>query len=113
MKPFGIYILQCGDGSYYTGHTDNLENRLVQHDLGITGNYTATRKPLKLVFHHECGSRLEAITLEKQIKGWSRAKKRALIAGDFETIVVLANTKGPWTSSGRTVRTIAFRSENT
>jgi len=69
---FWIYILRCADDSYYTGHTDDLERRLAQHHNGEMGGYTATRRPVELIFSQECVSREEALSAELQIKGWSR-----------------------------------------
>ena len=83
---FWIYLLHCGDGSYYTGHTDNLEQRLVQHEAGTFGGYTAERKPLELVYSQELPSREEALAAEMQIKRWSRRKKEALIRGDWKGV---------------------------
>lgn len=72
---FWVYILKCSDGSYYTGHTENLEVKVSQHQQGVTGGYTATRLPVELVFSQAFATRLEAIASECQNKGWSRAKK--------------------------------------
>jgi predicted GIY-YIG superfamily endonuclease len=79
MKPFYVYMLRCGDGSYYTGQTDDLVSRLQQHDSGHVG-YTSTRKPVELVWQGEFETREGAIAFEQQIKGWSRVKKEALLA---------------------------------
>jgi predicted GIY-YIG superfamily endonuclease len=79
MKPFWVYILRCADGSYYTGHTDELEQRLAQHESGaIPGCFTFRRRPVKLVYWQEFASREEALTAEMQIKGWGRKKKEAI-----------------------------------
>ncbi|HAT1809789.1 TPA: GIY-YIG nuclease family protein [Legionella pneumophila] len=84
---FWVYILQCGDKSYYTGQTDNLEKRLTQHqDKMIPGCYTSTRLPIQLKFSQEFMSREEALSAERQIKGWSRRKKEALINGDWQAL---------------------------
>ena len=72
---FWVYILRCSDGSYYTGHTDNLEDRVNQHQVGSFSGYTTTRRPVKLVFAQECPTRDEAFAAERQVKGWSRKKK--------------------------------------
>jgi LAO/AO transport system kinase len=85
VKPFFVYLLCCGDGSYYAGHTDDLAARLLQHQTAHTG-YTGTRKPVELVWQGEFESREAALAFELQIKGWSRAKKQALIRGDWEEI---------------------------
>ncbi|MGL4573208.1 MAG: GIY-YIG nuclease family protein [Burkholderiaceae bacterium] len=103
MQPFWVYILRCADGSYYTGHTDNLALRMQQHHDGLADSYTATRKPVELVFQEACETRVQALTLERQIKGWNRAKKEALISGDFSKLVQLAKSQSPSTGSGRTV----------
>ncbi len=92
MKPFHVYLLRCADDSYYCGQTDNLETRLHQHDVGEVG-YTATRKPVQLAWQGEFETRDGAIAFERQIKGWSRAKKEALIAGDWAKIQELAKSK--------------------
>lgn len=90
---FFVYILGCSDSSFYTGHTDNLEKRLEEHAAGVTGSYTATRRPLELLFSQEFSSREEALAAELQIKGWSRNKKKALIAGDWQEISRLAQSR--------------------
>jgi putative endonuclease len=98
---FWVYILRCADGSYYTGHTDDLEKRLGQHDAGqIPGCYTLKRMPLVLVYSQDFVSRAEALSAERQIKGWSRAKKVALINSDWAEISRLAKSK----SSGAVLR---------
>ena len=92
MKPFHVYLLLCRDGTYYAGHTDELDARLLQHQTSDTG-YTATRKPVQLVWQGEFESREGALAFEQQIKGWSRAKMEALIAGDWERVQTLARSK--------------------
>ncbi len=92
MRPFYVYLLRCADGSYYCGQTDNIEARMRQHYEGDVG-YTSTRKPFELVWQGEFETREGAIAFEQQIKGWSRAKKEALIAGDWERIKELAKSK--------------------
>lgn len=84
---FWVYILKCADNSYYTGHTDNLESRLIQHHHQIFPScFTATRLPVQLVFSHEFATREEALASERQIKNWSRQKKEALIRGDWPAL---------------------------
>jgi predicted GIY-YIG superfamily endonuclease len=90
MLPFYVYILQCKDRSYYTGHTDNLEKRLSEHQFGNHPCYTLNRRPIALVFCQEFGTRDEAILAEQQIKGWSRKKKEALIQGDWKKLSELS-----------------------
>ncbi len=95
-----VYILRCADKSYYTGHTDNLEKRLAEHQAGEYHNYTSTRLPVVLVFSQEFRSRKEALACERQIKGWSREKKEALMRGDWGEVSRLSRKLHPSTSSG-------------
>lgn len=81
-----VYLLKCSDGSYDTGSTRELENRLTQHMLGLVAGYTATRRPVELVHVEECERIDEAWRRERQIHGWSRRKKEALIAQDFDAL---------------------------
>ncbi|MDX1915924.1 MAG: GIY-YIG nuclease family protein [Methylophilus sp.] len=89
---FYLYILKCADGAYYTGHTDNLEARLYQHQTG-SGGYTASRLPVTLVFQQSFSSREQALNAEMQIKGWSRAKKEAMMQGDWQLVSRLAKNR--------------------
>ncbi len=85
-----IYILLCADGSYYTGSTRNLHLRLLQHENGEGGDYTQKRLPVKLVYF-EAFERIDhAFYREKQVQGWSRKKKEALIKGMPELLPLLA-----------------------
>lgn len=86
MEKAWVYILKCSDGSYYTGKTQNLELRVAQHQNGAVKGYTSQRLPVQLVFVQGFPTYIEAIRAERQIKGWSRAKKEALICGDFELL---------------------------
>ena len=106
---FWVYILRCADDSYYTGHTDNLERRIGEHQDGLCNSYTAGRLPVELVFSQECSTREEALAAEQQIKGWSRKKKEAMMRGDWAEVSRFAkcyNRNGtlahPSTGSGRT-----------
>jgi len=75
-----VYIIQCSDNSYYTGVTNDLDWRLQQHNEGTDTNaYTYKRRPVKLVFYEMFQNPTDAIAFEKQVKGWRRAKKEALI----------------------------------
>ncbi len=85
-----VYILQCSDNSYYTGSTNNLDVRLAQHQNGEGANYTKKRLPVKLVFSQEYERVDDAFYVEKQVQGWSRKKKQALIEGKFEKLPELA-----------------------
>ena len=87
---FWVYILSCSDGSYYTGHTDNLEQRINEHQTGSYLGYTARRLPVKLAWSQECATREEALSAEMQIKGWSRKKKEAMMRGDWKGVALLA-----------------------
>ncbi len=101
---FWVYILRCADGSYYTGHTDNLERRIGQHHAGECDGYTVTRRPVELAWSQECVTRVDALSAEMQIKGWSRKKKEAMMRGDWTEVSRLARSKSalPSTGSGRT-----------
>jgi putative endonuclease len=87
---FAAYLLRCADGSYYAGHTDDLHCRLGLHQSGECGGYTASRRPVELVWSQDFVTREEALAAERQIKGWSRAKKEALMAGDWGRVKQLA-----------------------
>jgi tRNA/rRNA methyltransferase len=80
---FWAYVVRCADDSYYTGHTDNLERRIGQHNLGEISGYTQTRRPVTLMWCQDFGSRQEALAAEFQVKGWSRRKKEALAREDW------------------------------
>ena len=86
--PYIVYILECADGSYYTGSTDDINKRLWQHQEGVeTSSYTYSRRPVRLVWtSKETQHYYDALRWERQIKGWSRAKKQALIRDDFDGI---------------------------
>ena len=88
-----LYILKCSDNSYYTGSADDLERRLIEHQEGVYDGYTACRRPVELVFAHETPTYHEAFLLERQIKGWSRAKKEALMAGEYDRLPELARCR--------------------
>jgi predicted GIY-YIG superfamily endonuclease len=102
---FWAYLLRCADGSYYSGHTDNLDHRVAQHQSGRGSDYTARRQPVTLEWCQDFPSRLGALEAERRIKGWSRARKEALIAGDWDRVSQLAQSPRtrPSTGSGRTV----------
>jgi len=90
---FWTYILQCADGSYYVGHTDDLELRIAKHQDGTFGGYTSKRRPVTLICAEEFDSRESAFVRERQIKGWSRAKKEALAQSDWQSLVRLAKKR--------------------
>src|SRR5690606_22560314 len=90
---FFTYILKCSDDSFYIGHTENLEQRIAQHQSGYFTGYTYKRRPVTLVWSESFQTRIEALEAEKQIKGWSKAKKQALINGDWELLSQLARNR--------------------
>ena len=90
-----VYMLRCADGSYYVGSARlGLERRLSEHNNGTYGGYTSKRLPVELVWSEHFLGITDAIAVERQIKGWSRAKKEALIRGDFKSLRVLAKRAG-------------------
>ena len=94
MNKAWVYILKCSDGSYYTGKTQkSLDVRIAEHQNGTFGGYTSKRRPVELVYSQGFPTYVEAIQAERQIKRWSRAKKEALIRGDFELLNRLAECR--------------------
>jgi putative endonuclease len=90
-----VYILRCRDGSYYTGLTkQGIDARVWEHNAGIYDGYTAKRRPVELVFTESYDRIIDAISRERQIKGWSRRKKEALIALNYEGLPALSR-RGP------------------
>jgi tRNA/rRNA methyltransferase len=87
---FWAYMVRCADGSYYVGHTDDLEARIGAHQAGLIEGYTQKRRPVALVWSQDFPERDQAFRAERQIKGWSRAKKEALIRGDWEALHLFA-----------------------
>ena len=87
---FWAYVLKCSDGSYYTGHTDDLAARTDAHQSGLIDGYTQSRRPVQLMWSQDFPTREEALSAELQIKGWSRSKKEALIRGDWDEMHLLA-----------------------
>jgi len=85
-----MYILKCSDGIYYTGSTQDLELRLQQHQNGVGANYTARRLPIQLLYYEEFQRIDDAFYKEKQVQGWSRKKKEALIKNNYSDLVNLA-----------------------
>jgi len=96
--PF-TYILECGDGSYYVGSTRDLNRRLEEHALGIGGDYTRKRQPVRLVFAAEFERIDEAYALEKRLQGWSRAKRRAVIEGRMDALPELSRRRRSWSAT--------------
>jgi putative endonuclease len=92
-KTYWVYILKCSDGSYYTGPTSDIEKRINEHKNGTVKGYTSKRLPVKLIFSESFDAVYYAISAERQIKGWTRAKKEALIKGDFQLLHKLSECK--------------------
>ncbi len=90
MPKAWVYILKCSDDSYYTGSTTQLQKRLGEHKNGEGGEWTKKRLPIELVFYQEVSGQNQAYLLEQQIKKWSRAKKEALIEGEWDLLKYLA-----------------------
>ncbi len=91
VHEYAVYILECSDGSYYTGITNNVARRFREHQTGRNpGSYTSKRRPVRLVYTAHFQYVLDAIAWEKQVQRWSRKKKEALIRGDFDALPELA-----------------------
>jgi tRNA/rRNA methyltransferase len=90
-RPFTTYMLRCADASYYVGHTDELELKLAQHHAGTVDQYTASRQPVELVWSAPFPDQDAAFAAERRLKGWSRKKREALIAGDRELLQQLVD----------------------
>jgi putative endonuclease len=89
-----VYMLSCSDGSFYVGSArKGLESRIAEHNTGLYKGYTSTRLPVTLVWAEHFLNITDAIAVERRIKGWSRAKKEALIRGDYGAIKVLAKRR--------------------
>ena len=100
MKGY-MYILLCNDGSYYTGSTNDLERRMQQHFSGEGANHTKKHPPVKLLYYEEFDRIDEAFYREKQVQGWSRRKKEALINGQHDKLPELSRSHTvPSTGSG-------------
>jgi predicted GIY-YIG superfamily endonuclease len=93
MKEAWVYILLCSDGSYYTGCTTAIAQRIAQHEGSAFDGYTSKRLPVKLVFSQSFSNVEDAVRAERRIKGWSRKKKEALIRGDYSMLHSLATCK--------------------
>ena len=87
---FWVYLLRCSDGTFYAGHTDNLDKRVAEHKAGYGADYTMRRRPVELVWCECLPSRDEAFAFERRIKGWTRAKKEGLIARNWKRVRQLA-----------------------
>ena len=90
-----VYILRCADGSLYTGHTENVQDRERTHNEGRGGSYTATRRPVQVVYSENASSLDNARRRERQLKRWSAQKKEALIAGNVQELKRLSRSHQP------------------
>lgn len=100
-----VYVVECSDSSYYTGITNDLERRILEHNNGTdVRSYTFTRRPVILKYYVQFTDVQQAIAFEKQLKGWSRRKKEALFREDWDELKLLSKSRGsnvsPSTSSG-------------
>jgi putative endonuclease len=96
-----LYILRCADASYYAGTTRaDLELRIAEHQAGTFPGYTATRRPVELVYSEFFDRIVDAIAAERQVKGWSRAKKEALMTGNFQRITQLSKRRTSFPAHG-------------
>jgi len=85
-----VYILRCSDRSLYVGQTNNVTRRLREHNAGRGANFTSTRRPVTLAYTETHKTKSTAISRERQLKGWTRRKKEALIRGDFDLLHLLS-----------------------
>ncbi|MFH0991064.1 MAG: GIY-YIG nuclease family protein [bacterium] len=92
-KTWYVYILLCSDNSYYTGRTSELIRRLQEHKRGIGSEYTRIRRPVNLLWYDVFPNEFQAHCAERQIKGWIRAKKEALMKNDFELLIKLSRSR--------------------
>jgi putative endonuclease len=100
-----LYILRCADGSYYVGTTrKSVEERVGEHNAGTFGGYTSKRRPVTVAFAEHFETITDAIEAERQLKGWSRAKKEAFMRGDWSLVSKLAKRRGPHPSMTPAVR---------
>jgi len=92
MKDAWVYIVECADGTYYTGSTTQLEDRMTKHQTGYYTGYTSLRLPVKLVWSEAFPDIRQAIEVERKIKRWSHGKKKAMMEGDFDLLHELARS---------------------
>src|SRR5690606_36377047 len=101
LMAFWVYMLRCRDGSYYVGQLDHPEVRLWQHQQGLCCDWTMRGRPIEPVWFAEVPTRYEALEFERRIKGRTRAKKEALIRGDWDAINLLSRAPGERPSTTR------------
>ncbi len=90
---FSVYILLCSDGSYYVGQTHDLVARVKAHNAGTAASHTKERRPVRLVYSERHETLAGAVQRESQLKGWTRAKKEALVAGQLDRLHGLARRR--------------------
>lgn len=90
-----LYILRCADGRYYVDTRKTLDERLGEHNAGLHGGFTATRRPVTMVFAQHFETIVDAVAVERQVKGWSRAKKETMINGEWNRLRELARRHSP------------------
>jgi len=94
MNSYYVYIVKCSDDSYYTGVTNNPDRRMAEHNEGHhPKSYTFSRRPVELLFCQKFGDINQAIAFEKQVKGWSRKKKEAIIANEWQKLPELSKNR--------------------
>ncbi|MBX3044764.1 MAG: GIY-YIG nuclease family protein [Candidatus Kapabacteria bacterium] len=104
MKNYYVYIVECNDLSFYSGVTSNIEKRIAEHNFGVDiDSYTYFRRPVRIVFSQHFSNIDDALRAEKQIKGWSRKKKLALINGDFDLLKELSRCQNETSSYKRDI----------
>ena len=108
---FWTYMLRCADGSYYVGHTENLEARFWQHQQGILCDWKSRRRPVELVWSESAPTRYEALCFERRVKGWSRAKKEALIRSDWKRVNWLSRAPSERPSTTADLRSTSAQDE--
>jgi putative endonuclease len=107
-----VYIVECSDGLYYTSSTTNLEQRISDHNTGRFEGFTSLRLPVKLIWFEEFKDIRDAIVLERQIKGWSRKKKEALMSPDINSLRKLSRSTYSKTKTHSSTRSLTLpRSE--
>ncbi len=94
MKLYYVYILLCSDGLTYTGITNDMARRMMEHENGLnSSSFTFKRRPVRLIFQQEFKEAVQAISFEKKIKKWSSKKKLALASGEFDLLQILAECR--------------------
>jgi len=92
-RPFFVYILGCSDGSFYVGHSENVEERVTVHNAGRGASWTACRTPVVLAFKERFATEEDAVRRERQIKKWTHSKKQALVEGNLARLKALSKSK--------------------